>query len=385
MPLHHDLLRGIFSYGFMDPSPIQQTSIVPITKGGDVIAQASAGTGKTGAFVIGTLARVDARVKRTQVLMLAPTRELASQTHEVASGIGARIFASLLDDGAEPVALLSSNTRLQDNSALLARTASLGNAIVAVGTPGRVLQLLEKGFLRPEHLVSLVIDEADELFSQGFQEQLAKILSFVPRQIQLVLVSATLPDEVRALTARIMRDPTSILLQPAEVPIEAIRQFRIDELNTVEDKMMVLYDLYERMSIAQSIIFVNSRRRAEYVAKEMNQQRFAVALTHGELSRDEREAVLDRFKSGKARVLVTTDLFGRGIDVVQVNLVINFELPPVAEKYIHRVGRCGRFGKKGIAINFISRTEDLPLMREIERQYGIKTTEFPMDFEKYLD
>jgi translation initiation factor 4A len=325
------------------------------------------------------------------VLMLAPTRELASQTHEVTLGIGARILAPLLDGAnstgtitAEPVALLSSSTRVQDNAALLARTPTLGNALVAVGTPGRVLQLLERGMLRPEHLRALVIDEADELFSQGFQAQLAGICAFLPRDIQIVLVSATLPDDVRALAARFMRNPTRILLEPRDVPIDAIRQFRVDALDSADAKMAVLFDLYERISIAQSIIFVNSRRRAECVAREMNAQRFAVALTHGDLSRAEREAVMERFRRGDARVLVTTDLVGRGIDVVQVNLVINFELPLVLEKYIHRVGRCGRFGKKGIAVNLISRADDLPIMKEIEKQFGITTTEFPMDFEKYL-
>lgn len=384
MPLHNDLLRGIYSYGFEKPSDIQQRAIVPIAKGGDVIAQASAGSGKTGAFVTGFLARMDPRLCRTQVLVLSPTRELSLQTHEVTLGIGSRLFADLLDAGATPVALLSSNIPVRDNMALLQNVTSKGNAQVAVGTPGRILQLLEKGILRPEHLRTLVIDEADELFSQGFQEQLSKILAFLPRDIQAVLVSATLPDEVRAIADRFMRNPTRILLRPKEIPVEAIRQFRVDGLDGADDKMMVLMDLYERISISQSIIFVNSRRKAEYVAKEMNAQGFAVSLTHGDLGRGERDAVIARFRKGETRVLVSTDLVGRGIDVYHVNLVINFELPVVAEKYIHRVGRCGRYGRKGAAINLISAREDLPLMQEIERAFGIKTSPLPADFTKLI-
>jgi translation initiation factor 4A len=369
MPLCMPLLRGIFSIGFEDPSDIQQRAIVPISKGGDVVAQAQAGSGKTGAFVIGLLARIDASVCRTQALILSPTRELAQQTYDVSLGIGQYLFP---DEQAWPVALLSAGTRVTDDVAKLA-----SGVTIAVGTPGRVLQLLEKGALRNDRLCVLVLDEADELLSQGFQEQIAKLFRFMPRDVQIVLVSATMPPEVRALSEKFMRDPTRILLEPDELPVESIKQFYI--ACDSDEKMLVLTDLYERISIAQSIIFVNSRRKAEYVAAELNRMRFAVALTHGDLSRDERDAVIKSFKAGNSRVLVTTDLLGRGIDVYHVNIVINYELPVVLEKYIHRVGRCGRYGRKGAAINLLAK-EDLPAMRAIEEQFGIATTELPMNF-----
>lgn len=384
MPLVLPLLRGIYSFGFEKPSEIQQTAIVPISKGGDVIAQNCAGTGKTGAFVIGSLARLNPALLRTQILFLSPTRELAKQSYEVTLGIGQYLLADLLDSGASPVALLSSNIPVRDNITMLQQTSSKGNAQVVVGTPGRILQLFEKGALRPEHLKTLVLDECDELFAQNFQNQIAGIFRFLPRDIQIVLVSATLPNEVRELSEKFMRSPTRILLEPEEVPVESIRQFTIDSLDdskngSDETKMLVLFDLYERISIAQSIIFVNSRRRADFVAHEMNRQGFTVSVIHGELSREEREAVFAKFKRGESRVLVSTDLTGRGIDVYHVNLVINYEMPLQADKYIHRVGRCGRYGRKGAAINLLS-GQDVPMMKEIERTFGIKTSPLPMNF-----
>lgn len=376
--LHAHLLRGIYSFGFEKPSNIQQKAIVPIAEGGDVIVQASAGQGKTGAFAIGFLARLDVKQLRTQVLVLSPTRELARQTYDVTLGLGSYMFESLLDNEATPVALLSSNVPLKDNYQLLSHTSTKGNGLVAVGTPGRIIQLLEKGVMRPDHLKTLVQDEADELFSQGFQEQIARIFQFMPRDVQMVLVSATLPDEVRELTEKFMRNPTRILVQPEDVPVASIKQYCIDTPD-VEVKMLCLFDLYERISIAQSIIFVNSRRRAEHIAKEMNARRFTVAVTHGELNREERDAVLEKFKRGESRVLVSTDLIGRGIDCYHVNLVINFEMPTIGEKYIHRIGRCGRYGRKGAAINLISK-EDLPLLREIESKFSITTKPLPANF-----
>lgn len=377
--LHAHLLRGIYSHGFEKPSAIQQKAIVPIAEGGDVVCQASAGMGKTAAFAIGFLARLDVKQRRTQVLVLSPTRELTKQTHDVTLSLGSYMFDDLLGDGAVPVALLTSNVPVKDNYQLLAQTTTKGSGLVTVGTPGRIIQLLEKGVLRPECLKTIVLDEADELFSQGFQEQIARVFQFLPRDIQIVLVSATLPPEVRELTEKFMRNPTRILVQPEDVPVSSIKQFSIDTPD-VETKMLCLFDLYERISIAQSIVFVNSRRRAEYIAQEMNARGFTVSVTHGDLNRDERDAVLEKFKRGDSRVLISTDLVGRGIDVYHVNLVINFELPLIAEKYIHRIGRCGRYGRKGAAINLISK-DDLPMVREIEAKFSIKaTTPLPINF-----
>lgn len=388
MPISMQLLRGIYSHGFESPSDIQQLSTVPIARGDDVIAQASAGGGKTGAFVVGMLARIDfERLAATpaaapfvpQVLALSPTRELAKQTHDVSLGIGQYLWP---DHMTNPVALLTAGSRVQDDiKALTAPSRGGGGCAAAAGTPGRVLQLLEKGVLRPDQLKVLVLDEADELLSQGFAEQIAKTLRFMPRDIQIVLVSATFVDEVRELADKIMRPErsTRILLEPEQVPVQSIRQYYV-QLRAQDEKMLCLTDLYEQISVAQSIIFVNSRRKAEYVASELNRQGFVVSLTHGELDRAERDAVMTQFRGGHSRVLVTTDLVSRGIDVYHCNIVINYDLPVVLEKYIHRIGRCGRFGRKGAAINLLA-PEDVPVMRQIEDTFGVRPRELPMDFQ----
>jgi len=390
MPLPFALMRGIFSFGFEKPSEIQSTAIVPIARGDDVLAQAPAGSGKTGAFVVGFLARMDfthhagsaaaAAAALPQVLALSPTRELAQQTFDTTCGIGQYVMPEHLH---APVQLLVAGTNWKDDQRNL-NAPNGGGALVAAGTPGRVLQLLEKGALRPERLKTLVLDEADQMLSQGFQEQVAKILRFMPRDIQVVLVSATLADDVRELAGKLMRPErtTKILLAPQEVPVQSIRQFYV-ACDSQEEKFLVLTDLYERISVAQSIIFVSSRRKAEYLAAELTKQRYTVALTHGDLSRDERDRVMAAFRGGHARVLVSTDLIGRGIDVYHVNIVINYDMPLVLENYIHRVGRCGRFGRKGLAINLLAK-EDVPVMRAVEAEYGVAPTELPANFESSL-
>lgn len=371
MPLHQDLLRGIYSHGFERPSAIQQRAIVPLTRGGDVIAQAQSGTGKTGAFSIGTLQRVDFRHRYVQAVVLAPTRELAQQTQAVVSALGEYLA------GGQPFCqTFVGGTRLPEDLRKLQ-----AGVMVAVGTPGRVADLIRRGALRTEHLKVVVLDEADEMLSQGFAEQVYEIFRYLPRDVQVGLFSATMPDEVLELTKKFMRSPTRILVRKESLTLEGIKQFYVAVEE--EHKLETLMDLYESVSIAQSVIFANTKRKVDYVAEQLNKSDFTVSSMHAEMARGERERVMSTFRSGSSRVLVTTDLVARGIDVHHVNIVINYELPTNKESYLHRIGRGGRYGRKGVAINFVAR-QDVELLRAIEAHYHTAIGELPMDFAAHL-
>ena len=371
MPLRQELLRGIYSVGFETPSHIQQRAIVPIVSGRDVIAQAQSGTGKTGAFAIGLLQRIDwRRATVPQALVISPTRELAEQTCDVVRGL-----ASYLTPFSASCTFTGGTGVQGDVQKLRAGVA------VAVGTPGRIADLIKRGALQTAHLGTVVLDEADELLSQGFAEQISNIFRFLPREIQVCLVSATMPSEVLELADRFMRSPTRILVPRDELTLEALRQYCV--LMEEADKIHALSDLYETVSIAQSVIFANTRRKVEWIAAQLNQRSHTVSAMHAEMARDDRSAVMRSFRSGLTRVLVTTDVVARGIDVQHVNYVINFDIPLSKESYLHRIGRSARHGRKGVAINFLA-PRDVEALREIESHYSIEIPELPADFEKHL-
>jgi len=372
MPLHQMLLRGIYSYGFEKPSAIQQRAIVPMTKGGDIIAQAQSGTGKTGAFSIALLQRIDFRRKDLQGLILSPTRELAQQTHAVISAIG-----EYQSDGHPGFChTFVGGTRVQEDLKKL----QLG-VMVAVGTPGRVSDVIKRGALRTDSLRCLCLDEADEMLSQGFSEQIYEIFKFLPKDVQVALFSATMPNDVLELTKKFMRSPVRILVKKESLTLEGIKQFYV----AVEEdhKLDTLMDLYESVSIAQSVIFANTRRKVDWISDRLNTNNHTVSFMHADMARGDREKVMSTFRSGSSRVLVTTDLVARGIDVHHVNIVINYDLPTNKENYLHRIGRGGRYGRKGVAINFVSQ-KDVEILREIEGHYHTQIEELPMDFAAYL-
>jgi translation initiation factor 4A len=371
MPLHQNLLRGIYSYGFEKPSAIQQRAIVPFIRGGDIIAQAQSGTGKTGAFSIGLLQRVDFRHRVTQALVLSPTRELAQQTYDVIRHIG-----EYLGDCDTAVQTYFGGTRVQEDLKKLQ-----AGVIVAVGTPGRVADLVRRGALRAENLRVLVLDEADEMLSQGFADQIYEIFKFLPKDIQIALFSATMPADVLELTAKFMRSPSRILVKRDQLTLEGLKQFYIAVEE--EHKLDTLMDLYESVSIAQSVIFANTRRKVDWIAEQLNAHNHTVSSLHAELTKADRERVIGAFRSGSSRVLITSDLVARGIDVQHVNIVINFDLPSNKENYLHRIGRCARFGRKGVAINLVN-AADVASLREIEEHYQTQIEELPMNFAVHL-
>eukprot|EP00069_Balaena_mysticetus_P015365 bmy_01738T0 len=335
MNLSESLLRGIYAYGFEKPSAIQQRAILPCIKGYDVIAQAQSGTGKTATFAISILQQIELDLKATQALVLAPTRELAQQ-------------------------------KLQMEA-----------PHIIVGTPGRVFDMLNRRYLSPKYIKMFVLDEADEMLSRGFKDQIYDIFQKLNSNTQVVLLSATMPSDVLEVTKKFMRDPIRILVKKEELTLEGIRQFYIN-VEREEWKLDTLCDLYETLTITQAVIFINTRRKVDWLTEKMHARDFTVSAMHGDMDQKERDVIMREFRSGSSRVLITTDLLARGIDVQQVSLVINYDLPTNRENYIHRIGRGGRFGRKGVAINMVTE-EDKRTLRDIETFYNTSIEEMPLN------
>lgn len=365
MNLHEDLLRGIYAYGFERPSAIQQRAIAPCVKGHDVIAQAQSGTGKTATFAISILQRIDLKLQRPQALVLAPTRELAQQIQKVVMALGdyQEVSCHACIGGTNV------RTSIQQMTKIVPQ--------VVVGTPGRVLDMVSRGVLETNKMSMFVLDEADEMLSRGFKEQIYNIFRCLPGSTQVVLLSATMPADVLEVTKKFMRDPIRILVKKEELTLEGIKQFFV--LVEKEDwKLETLMDLYATLTITQAVIFLNTRRKVDWLTQKLRDQLFTVSALHGDMEQKDREIVMKEFRSGSARVLITTDLLARGIDVQQVSLVINYDLPSNRENYIHRIGRGGRFGRKGVAINFVT-NDDKRVLTDIEKFYHTSIEEMPMN------
>jgi len=364
LDLQEGLLRGIYSYGFEKPSAIQQRAIRPVLDGRDTIGQAQSGTGKTATFVIGSLQRIDFRHTQCQALILAPTRELAQQIHKVVLALGdyLKVKCHACIGG---TSVREDIDRLRDGQH------------VVVGTPGRVFDMVSKRHLRIDDLLTFVCDEADEMLSRGFKDQIYDIFKTLPPNVQVCLFSATMPPEILDMTTKFMRDAVRILVKKDELTLEGIRQFYV-AIEKEEWKLDTLCDLYETLTITQAIIYCNTRRKVDYLADQMSKRDFTVSTMHAELDQKERDLIMREFRSGSSRVLISTDLLARGIDVQQVSLVINFDLPQNMENYLHRIGRSGRFGRKGVAINFVT-NNDVRTMKDIEKYYHTQIEEMPMD------
>merc|ERR1712072_72473 len=364
MDLKEDLLRGIYAYGFEKPSTIQQRGIVPIVRGFDTIAQAQSGTGKTATFTIGVLERIELGQKQCQALILAPTRELANQSHKVVCSIGdyLNVVCHACIGG----------TKVADDIDMLRRGVH-----IVVGTPGRVHDMIERRALDVRNVKLFILDEADEMLSRGFTDQIYDVFRKLPESVQVGLFSATMPDEVLEMTGKFMNDPKKILVKRDELTLEGIKQFYV-AVEREEWKLDTLCDLYETLTITQAIIYCNARRKVDWLTEQLHSRDFTVSALHGDMDQKERELIMKEFRSGSSRVLITTDLLARGIDVQQVSLVINYDLPKDRENYIHRIGRSGRFGRKGVAINFIVQ-EDVRVLRDIEQFYNTQIEEMPMN------
>nr|ODN90055.1 ATP-dependent RNA helicase eIF4A [Cryptococcus depauperatus CBS 7841] len=364
MALNSDLLRGVYAYGFERPSAIQQRAIMPIITGRDCIAQAQSGTGKTATFSISILQRIDTTVKKTQALVLAPTRELAQQIQKVVIALGDYI-------NVDCHACVGGTAVREDINKL-----NEGPHIV-VGTPGRVYDMINRGALKTEAVMMFCLDEADEMLSTGFKDSIYEIFQCLPAATQVVLLSATMAPDVLEVTKKFMRDPIRILVKKDELTLEGIKQFYIN-VEKEDWKLDTLCDLYETVTITQAVIFCSTRRKVDWLTEKLGDRQFTVSAMHGDMKQEGRELIMKEFRSGSSRVLITTDLLARGIDVQQVSLVINYDLPSSKENYIHRIGRGGRFGRKGVAINFVT-NEDLSMLEEIKTYYNTQIDEMPLN------
>jgi len=366
LELNPNLLRGIFAYGFEKPSPIQQKAIKPIILGLDVVAQAQSGTGKTATFTIGALANVDVSKNTTQVLVLSPTKELTIQT--------AKVFESLGN--------MLEGLKIQSfyGGSVIEEISSFSNKNiphVICGCPGRVFDMMRRDKISSKKIKTIILDEADEMLSAGFKDQVYNIFQYLNSDIQVVLVSATLPDSIHYIISKIMRNPVKISVRREMLTLEGIKQFFI----AVEDdrqKYSTLKDLFSYLSIAQCIIYCNSIKRVQDLYEAMNEDEFPVCRIHSNMDKVERENAFNDFRFGKSRVLISSNVTARGIDIQQVNIVINFDLPKCVNTYLHRIGRSGRWGRKGVGINFITR-RDVIKMKEIESHYSTQITEMPSE------
>lgn len=360
---NEDLLRGIYAYGFENPSPIQAKAIYPMTCKRDVIAQAQSGTGKTGAFTIGSLSLIDPALNKTQAILMAPTHELASQTTVVCNSISSHMNICVKKFvGGTPV--------MEDRRSIDEQTPH-----VVVGCPGRIFDLIRRGFIDARNVRIFVVDEADEMLSKGFKDQIQSIFQWLPNDVQVGIFSATLTREVMELTPKFMRDPVEITMTADKLTLEGIRQYYI-ACDYDDDKFDALKKLFRLISINQCIIYCNSVNRVSQLCQAMHSEGFAVDCIHRNMSKVEREDAFRSFRSGQTRFLVSSNITARGIDVQQVSVVINFDITPDPHTYLHRIGRSGRWGRKGTAINFITQ-RDTRIMRDIENYYSIRIEPLP--------
>lgn len=371
MNIDEPLLRGIYAYGFEHPSAIQQRGIVPLSSGRDILAQSQSGTGKTATFLIGSLMQVvDDYIDNPQVLIITPTRELALQIKNVCDALSSYRETKC--------SVLIGGSSVQDD---IRRLRNEVNHLI-VGTPGRILHLLSKKHLCLKDLKCVILDEVDEMLSVGFESQIRDIFEDVDTKCQVALFSATLSEHSKAIARKILSNPLQILVKNAEVTLDGISQFVIN-VQREDYKFPTLLDIYDKLSISQTIIYVNSKKKADFLQDELRREGHSVSCLHGDLSQHERNTVLNEYRSGTARILIATDIIARGIDIQQVSIVINYDLPVQKETYIHRIGRSGRFGRKGVAINLVAHYDEQKL-KDIENFYMTEISEMPMDISDYI-
>lgn len=365
MGLKEEILKGIYQQGYSKPSSIQQRAIVPIASGKDVIAQSQSGTGKTATFSTGVLQEVEPAKREVQVIIISPTRELAVQSERVLTGLSQYLTIQVR-------ACVGGKSEKED-----VRAIERGCQVIS-GTPGRIYALIKKRVLSVRHVKVLVLDEADEMLNKGFMTQIYDIFKYLPSQRQIVLCSATLTSDVIDVANTLMKDPVKILIKRDEVTLDEIKQYFV-KMSREEDKFDTLCEIYDSMTITQSVIFCNMRKKVDWLTENMLKANFPVISMHSEMPQEERDYIMNVFRKGEKRVLITTDVWARGIDVTQISLVINYDMPLNREVYVHRIGRSGRFGRSGVAINFVLEKE-MSDLRDLESYYSTRIEELPENF-----
>jgi translation initiation factor 4A len=365
--INDNILKGIFSYGFERPSPIQRIAIKPLIDGSDMVIQSHSGTGKTATFLIGILSNIKEN-EGTQSIVICNTRELAVQTSKVLNSISCftKITHKLCIGGDMQNKYISEEI----------------NENIIIGTPGRLCDLMNKNILNTKKIKMLVIDEADDVLAIGFRKQIKRIFQEIPTDTQVALISATIPQDMANLFDIILKpDFISILIKDDQLTLDGIEQYYIhlDE----QYKQSAIIDLYQFISIGQGIIYCNKKNKADELKAVLTEKDFSVGLIHGDMLQRDRESIMNEFRNGSTRILITTDMLARGIDIQQVSLVINYDMPKYPQTYIHRIGRSGRYGRKGVAINFCTRKEK-NILNYIRRMYSTEIKPFPEDVNSVL-
>jgi superfamily II DNA/RNA helicase len=366
LDLNSNILRGIFAYGFEKPSPIQQRAIKPIMEGRDVIAQAQSGTGKTATFTIGALQRVNIAEHSTQVLILSPTRELSTQTAKVVSNLGS--FMNGLK-----IQTLFGGSVVEESSSF----SNKNTPHIICGCSGRVYDMMRRGNISTKNIKVVILDEADEMLSSGFKEQVYNIFQYLNSEVQVCLFSATLPEDINCILEKIMRNPVRICVKREQLTLEGISQYYI-AVNDDREKYVTLKDIFSFITLSHTIIYCNSIKRVQDLYEAMCEDGFPVCRIHSNMEKSDRDRAFNDFRNGTSRVLISSNVTARGIDIQQVSVVINFDLPKCIHTYLHRIGRSGRWGRKGVGINFITR-RDIGLLKKIEQHYSTQITEMPAE------
>lgn len=369
--LNEFLIKSVYLYGFTKPSPIQIKGIESINTGKDCLLQSQSGTGKTATYLLGVLNRIEENDKQ-QALIISPTRELGNQIYDVAIQLSKMTKIK--------IEKCLGGTNIRESKDDLKKT----NLII--GTLGRLHHMITDKIINLHNLKILVMDEADDLLTDGITDKLNFILDKVPTGIQTILISATINSNLFNLSKKILHDPLKILLKNSEIVVDLISQFYLD-VESEDLKFETLLDLYNLLSTSQVIIFCNTVKKVDWLKENLEKNNFTITCIHSKMDQSQRDNIMDEFRDGKTRLLLTTDLLARGIDIPQVNLVVNYDLPPSKETYIHRIGRCGRFGKKGISISMVKSDDqsDIKTLQKMKQIYKLEIKEMPNDIEKYLN
>jgi ATP-dependent RNA helicase DeaD len=366
LEVHPDVARAIDELGFMAPTPVQAEAIPILRAGKDLLAQAQTGTGKTAAFAIPIIEKVDPQLKQPQALVIVPTRELALQVTREFGAIGKYRHA-------QEVAIYGGVPYGPQERALKR------GAQIVVGTPGRLLDHIERGTLSLSSIRIVILDEADRLLDMGFAPDVRKLLRLVPKQRQTALFSATLTGEIKDLAYRFTEKPEQIAIDPDRRTQESVEQVYVEVLE--EDKVRVLEELLRRWETEQVLVFRHTKRGVDRLLEDLQRRRHAVAAIHGDLTQRDRERTLEKFKSGEIKILVATNLAARGLHIEDISHVVNFDLPEDAETFTHRIGRTGRAGETGVAVTFVGEWDfeeferlrekaGVPFRREVLELYG---------------
>ena len=370
MGLNKNILRGIFAYGYEIPSPIQRRAIPIFLKGKDIIAQAQSGTGKTATFSISILQSINEDISSVQAIIMSPTRELSEQIYTVIKGLAkyTKIQFALLLGGQ------SRNDQIKDLR---------NGAQSVICTTGIINDFLHNDCIDIANVNYLVLDEADELLANAFIHQIRNVVEILPNKTQICLFSATLPRYCHEIADKFLVNPEKIIVRKEQLTLDGITQYYIATDND-KFKYDAITDLYSSMIINQLIIYCNTKQRVIYLAENLIRDGHTCTCIHSDLTTSERMDTMYKFRKGDSRVLISTDLLSRGIDVQQVSLVINYDIPRNIESYIHRIGRSGRFGRKGIALNFVS-GNDSETMRRIEQFYCTEIKELPSNVDSLFN